>query len=230
MLFQKIQQNIQLFGIPKTIFDLSYRAVNTLTYARIFQGMSLTMDNLNPQFLTLPAQYRWQLLTPSEIAPVFNDPVYHISPDFLARAAYKNDHCLAIFHGNRLVSYGWYSTKPTRVSRDLIAVFSNNWAYMYRGFTHPDYRGQRLHAHGKALALKLYQQKGYKGLLSYAEINNYRSLRSNSRLGYQNFGKIYIVKVGKYYWIHAEKGCVQFGFAIIPSYHFQKGHLKYYTS
>ncbi len=212
-----IRESIKTFGFNKTLFDLSYKAINSLTYARILQGMVVTMETLNPTYLEGPEQYTYQILTAEQIAHFSHVPQNNLPEEFLQYAAAKGDECYAILDGDRLAAYGWYSWKPTRLSRELTLTFSPKWVYMYRGFTHPDYRGQRLHAIGMARALQYYTNQGFKGLISYVELNNFRSLRSVYRMGYRNIGKVYVINIGAHYWIHADNGCQVYQFNVVPN-------------
>ncbi len=214
---QTIRQSIHQFGIAKTLFDLSYKGINSFTYARILQGMTVTMATLDPAYLNGPQHYTYQILSPGQVQAFAKDPGNNLTEEFLAYAEKKGDECFAILDGDRLAAYGWYSWKPTRLSKELTLLFSDEWVYMYRGFTHPDYRGQRLHAIGMAKALEHYANKGYRGLISYVELNNYRSLRSVYRMGYRNFGKVYILKIGHHFWIHADAGCSAYHFTAMPT-------------
>jgi hypothetical protein len=85
---------------------------------------------------------------------------------------------------------------------------------MYKGYTHPKYRGRRLHAIGMTRALQAYQERAYKGLISYVESNNYSSLKSVYRMGYVDFGRIYVARIFGRYYLWATPGCRAFGFEL----------------
>lgn len=85
---------------------------------------------------------------------------------------------------------------------------------MYKGYTHHNYRGQRLHAIGMTRALAEYLKRGFEGLVSYVEATNYSSLKSVYRMGYRDFGKIYVFRIFGKYLIHSSKGCKKYGFGI----------------
>ncbi len=145
------------------------------------------------------------------------DPENHLPKTFLEEALAKGDACYGIFDGTRLASYGWYSTKPSRIHPShLILSFSRNYVYMYKGLTHPAYRGQRLHAIGMTLALRHYLANGLKGLVSYVESNNFDSLKSTLRMGYAVFGSIYVVTLFGCTLTRASRGCERFGFSVEP--------------
>jgi len=99
-------------------------------------------------------------------------------------------------------------------TEELSLRFSPQWAYMYKGFTRPEYRGQRLHAIGMALAMMEHSREGCHGLVSYVESNNYNSLKSCYRMGYVKAGTIVALRVGGRYLIRVGRGCAPFGLGL----------------
>jgi hypothetical protein len=85
---------------------------------------------------------------------------------------------------------------------------------MYKGFTAERYRGRRLHAIAKSYALRHFLNRGYRGVISYVDSTNFRSLRSNARMGGAKFGSIYLVHLFGRWFTFATPGCRRFGFHI----------------
>jgi hypothetical protein len=112
-----------------------------------------------------------------------------------------------------VVAYGWYSNQPTDID-GLELHFSPDYMYMYSGYTHPRVRGLRLHAIGMNRALAAYLERGHKGLISYVESHNYRSLQSVYRMGYEDIGRVVILKLGKLPLMFASRGCREHDFVI----------------
>jgi len=145
------------------------------------------------------------------------DPQNHMRASFLEEALAKGDECYGILDGTRLASYGWYSTKPSRIDPPcFILRFRQDYVYMYKGLTHAAYRGQRLHAIGMTLALRHYLARGYRGLVSYVEVNNFDSLKSTLRMGYAVFGTLYAMTLFGQTFAHGSRGCERFGFSVEP--------------
>lgn len=209
-----IKRDIEHFGIGNTIYDLSFRTINRLVYFKILIGMKITA--VNAEYLPANRQYRYQFLDKASLLRYCEDSAYELSREFLDEALAKGDECLAVLAGDTLASYGWYSRKPTKISDDLALHFLPDHVYMYKGFTHDSFRGQRLHAIGMTLALQEYLRRGYRGLISYVESNNFASLKSVYRMGYRNIGKIYIVRAGGNYYCTSTPGCRQYGFYVAP--------------
>ncbi len=108
------------------------------------------------------------------------------------RAAGGLDLCFAALSDGRLAAYGWYALDAIEGEHNFgIAMsYPSTVAYMYKGFTHPDFRGARLHGTGMGLALQNLKQFGVTALVSSVGWTNEASLRSCDRLGYERLGRI----------------------------------------
>ena len=209
---ERLLNGIKTHTLADTVYDLVYNGVNRLTLLMVLKCVSI--DSVDRRYLQGCDGYSGQFLAPSTLLALSENPEYEIEKDFLDEAVGKGDSCFAIFDDQCLASYGWYSTKPTKVNEDLELQFDGRYVYMYKGFTHPNYRGQRLHAIGMTMALEHYLNQGYRGLVSWVEANNIRSLRSCYRMGYRDFGEIYIVKLFRKHLILCAKGCEDYGFKV----------------
>ena len=100
--------------------------------------------------------------------------------------------CFAAMEGEHLVAYGWYALHQA-VPQHCFGVglrLPDDVSYMFKGFTHPNFRGRRLHAAAMGLALAELSARGIRALISTVEWTNEASLRSCDRLGYQRLGRI----------------------------------------
>ena len=95
---------------------------------------------------------------------------------FLELAIARGDVCIANFHGADLVGFAFVSFTRAPVSAQLDVLVPKGFQYVYKGWTHPDYRRANL---GKArmylrhgLLREHHAQRG----ISYVETHNYRSL------------------------------------------------------
>ena len=190
-----IRDNFKKFGIAAGLHDVTKKAVNKVVPVRVLCAMKLTFDRVDPEFLSLPAGYAGAFATPEQLRAWQGDARLDLDDAFLRDAATRGDLCYAITWGSDLVSYGWYSKRPTSIADDLVLHFDEAWVYMFKGLTLPEYRGNRLHAIGMARALEAYEREGSNGILSYVESNNFASLRSCYRMGYQDIGIIMVSRV-----------------------------------
>jgi len=134
--------------------------------------------------------FTFRFLSPDELSIYARDPANDLEPELVARAKDGRNNCFAALDGDRLAAYGWYA-------RDWIEPehcygfglrMPAHVAYMYKGFTHPDYRGQRLHGAVMGLALREFAAQGVNALISTVEWTNDASLKSCTRLGYRRLG------------------------------------------
>lgn len=217
MTFTDLKRIYKGFGFASVVHALNYSFRNKVGLYNELQGMIVTMDSLDPKYLQTNPKYEHKFLSEEEVKKYSKNPETQISEKFLNKALPKGDRCFAILDGDFLAAYGWYSTLPTAISDELDLHFDSQWVYMYKGYTHPNYRGQRLHAIGMAKALEAVSKEGSKGLISYVATNNYASLKSVYRMGYRNFGKVRISKMFDKYHIKREEGCEQYAFNVLPS-------------
>ena len=212
-LLEKSQTKIRKIGLSSASRQLFLKTVNAFMLFKILRGV--TLQKVDPAFLDYPSHFKPMFLSEQMMRHYARDPVNEMPESFIEESLAKGDQCFGIFDGAVLASYGWYSRKPTHIDPpELFLHFSPSYIYMYKGFTHHDYRGQRLHAIGMNLALRHYLEKGYKGLVSYVESSNFDSLKSIYRLGYLNVGSIYLIRLFGNYQSFASKGCEAFELAL----------------
>ncbi|MBA3540748.1 MAG: GNAT family acetyltransferase [Deltaproteobacteria bacterium] len=195
-------------GIKTTFGDLAYRAAKKVTDVRVLAAMSLMPEHIDRSFLTAEPDLQWGFLDGETLQRALS----HVSDSdmdqtFVRSAIGGGDRCYGALDGDILASYGWYATKPTEVTEGLELRFSDQWAYMYKGYTPKAYRGRRLHGIGMARAMMAFVDEGYKGLVSYVDAANEASLKSCARLGYQTFGTLMAAQVRSSWLTHATRGC-----------------------
>lgn len=211
-----IREDVRNAGIAGAGLDVIYLAINKVTRFMALSMLSVTPDTVDRTFLSGKAEQVHRFLSPPELDVLARDPPNQMTPDFVSQALAKGDRCYAILSGDVLASYGWYSRQETRVTQELTLCFSPEWVYMYKGFTRPEYRGQRLHAIGMARAMMEYAKEECRGIVSFVEANNFSSLKSCYRMGYVKAGTILALKLGRRYLIHVGRGCEPFGFGLRP--------------
>ena len=210
---KRIKADVQHFGWTGALRVWSLTAAKRLGKLTILQ--CVTLRSAKPENLKTNPRYSCSFLTREQLHHFAQaDQAYELDPEFISSATAKGDRCFGIVDGEVLAAYGWYSTKPTAIDDRLMLHFDGRYVYMYKGFTHPNYRGQRLHAVGMGMALNAYLAEGSLGIVSYVEANNLSSLKSCYRLGYEDFGKISIWEAPGTPRIHNSSGCRAFGMKV----------------
>ncbi len=206
-----IARELRDFGLGHTLYDLSFRAVNRVVPFTIWKAVVVVEPH--PDFLKLPEGYEARLLE-AEAMLQYADPENDLKAEMVRQAGENGDRCMAVFDRGTLISYGWYSSNPTDVTEELRLHFKGGYVYMYKGFTATNYRGQRLHAIGMTLALAEYLRRGFLGIVSVVASNNFSSLKSCYRMGYRDFGNIYVLKILGRHFLHHSRGCRNYGFSL----------------
>jgi GNAT superfamily N-acetyltransferase len=210
---KRMRRDFNRLGSFATAQDLALRSLNQFCFFRILKGLKI--EKVNPQFLECDEKYSGMFMSQSMLKELVELPEYELSENFLNHALSNGHKCYGLFYRNVLAAYSWYSNKPTPINpADLILHFDDAYVYMYKGFTHPNYRGQRLYATGMTRALQAYLERGCKGMLCYVESNNFTSLRSCYRMGYTDFGNLYVARLFNRYLIHSDPECEHYGFAL----------------
>jgi hypothetical protein len=197
------------------MFTLAVRGINRWTAIRTEQGHAAArewlIDRIGARLLNLgvsevvwlkldnikmvgapPEGIEFRFLTPPELVR-YACAENELDHTHVARLAAGHDLCFAALQQGRLASYGWYALGSIEGAHcDCVALsFPPHVTYMYKGFTHPDFRGQRLHAFGMRLALEeLGRERGITSIVSTVGWLNWASLKSCDRLGYQRLGRM----------------------------------------
>lgn len=214
---QKLQSaalKVRRHGVAATLYTAALKALGAVLEFRILRGVAVSRPD--PAFLDCP--YPARLLGEAELRRFAQDPENEMSPEFIDEALARGDECYAILDGERLAAYGWYAFGPTPIGLPGVLLrYRAGHVYMYKGFTHEAYRGQRLHAIAMTHALRHYLFNGYAGIVSYVESTNFDSLRSCFRMGYSVFGTVYVVKAFGRWWTHSTPGCARYDFRVARS-------------
>lgn len=208
----RIRKTAGDFGWPAALQAAAQDAVNRVAFFRVLK--CIQVSEVDPRYLAIDPRFQHGFLGGATLRRFCDDPRYDLSPHFVDETLAKGDECYGILDGDRLASFSWYSTVPTRISDSLRFCFDRRYVHMYKGYTDPDYRGQRLHALGMTSALKQFRERGATGLVSYVYATKFDLLRSCYRMGYTDLGQIYCLRAGGIYWIHADAGCRKAGVSL----------------
>jgi hypothetical protein len=213
------RDSLRLHGLAATMGHAVYRAANHVTTTAVWNALALSEHELAPSYRAEARTALGRLVDANEMLPYVSD-TNRLTAEFVHDAIAKGDRCYAIFDGDSLASYGWYSAAPTRlseISTDLTLHFDPGYVYMYNAYTMPQHRGRRLHAIGMAAALQSFVREGKQGLVSYVDCSNFASMKSCERLGYRTIGRLVVLQVGDRYACWATPGCERYGVHITPA-------------
>ena len=192
---QKLQlrlKTIQRFGVFAVIREFADRVGKAACGLKVVE--LITLDPQSDEIKSDPA-FEFRFLSADEVESFCDDPVNDLSLQMADRIRHGQDHCFAALQDNRLAAYGWYATGciEGEHNHDTPMSYPPTMAYMYKGFTHPEFRGHRLHGIGMALALQNLAPMGVTSLVSTVDWANHASLKSCDRLGYKRLGRMIVI-------------------------------------
>jgi L-amino acid N-acyltransferase YncA len=188
----RFNQTRRSFGLRSASLFLVDRMLAKLVRLDVQTIVWLPVDRVNAGPEQAP-DYQFRFLTAGEVATFAKDPGNELTPEFADRVRRGRDFCFAaLSKEGRLAAYGWYAVKEIEAEHCAGSALQlpEGVAYMYKGFTHPDFRGARLHAAGMGGALRALGARGVRALFSTVHWANFASLRSCDRLGYVTLGSI----------------------------------------
>lgn len=207
---EKLRSRLQRHGVSNTLHGAGMKAINSAVLFKILRAIAL--QHANPRFLGCPPGYHARFLTQDALRRLARDPDNGLTQNFVDAALSRGDQCFALCDGARPVAYGWYAFRPTPIGLPGVRLrFARQSVYMYKGFTHPGYRGRRLHAMLRTMALRHYLARGYESMLCYVESTNFESLKSCLRMGGRRFGSIYVLRILDQFAVYATPGCHRYG-------------------
>jgi hypothetical protein len=189
--FDRLNSFRERFGIKSTL----YKSIDVLLH-KVFRTSIHTVVWLDLEPVAKMAcsdpQFTFRFLTADEVATYAKDPIYYFDPALADRVRSGHEVCFAALAGDRLAAFGCYTlgfVKPEKCAGAAMS-FPGDVAYMSFGFTHPDFRGARLHGLIMGLALQELAKRGITKLVSIVSWTNLASLKSCYRLGYRNVGNM----------------------------------------
>ena len=190
------------FGSRSALRLIADRIGGKLLKLKVVHVVWLDVNDVSVSAASYP-DFTFRFLSAEEIARFAEDPAYDLEPEMADRAADGRNFCFAALDGDRLAAYGWYARdwiEPEHCDGFGLRM-PPEVVYMYKGFTHPDYRGKRLHGAVMGLALRDFAADRVRALISTVEWTNDASLKSCARLGYRQLGLLARARVfGRTWW------------------------------
>ena len=212
----QLQDTARRHGLGAALHDVECRVLNTVSHFGLLRAMVVEpVDLSDPELFEAPG-YSGRFVEMAELEGHARKGEHELDPTFLAGAARRGDRCYGMFAGEALAGYGWYARQPTPIDEHFVLHFDPAYTYMFKGYTAPAHRGKRLHAVGMCRALREFGAAGGKGLVSYVRSNNFASLKSTARMGYRQFGDVYLLHAGGRSFTWASPGCRPYGFRAEP--------------
>jgi hypothetical protein len=200
------------FGIGSALFKSFDVVLHKVFRTSVHVVVWLTVDSLSALAAPDP-KFTFRFLTAEEVAHYAKDPTFFLDSTLADRVRDGRDFCFAALCGDRLAAFGCYMLEANGPEHAAGAAMSypSDVAYMSFGYTHPDFRGARLHGHIMALPLKELVKRGVTKFVSLVGWTNIGSLKSCYRLGWINVGRMVTIGGRKHAVGFYPKGAKQLG-------------------
>jgi hypothetical protein len=197
-LLDRIHNFQERYGVSRAIYKSLDVVLRKVFHTSVHTVVWLDVKSVADMKATDP-RFTFRFLTPEEIEEYAKDPTFFISPKLADGVRNGTEVCFAALAGDRLAAFGCYTlgfVTPDRAAGAAIS-FPSDVAYMSFGFTHPDFRGARLHALVMGLALQQLAERGVTKFVSLVSWTNWASLHSCWRIGYKDVGNMVTIGSSK---------------------------------
>ncbi len=152
----------------------------------------------------------FRFLTPEEVRNFSAEPTNLLDESFAKRLEGGQHFCFAALSGEQLAAYAWFSlhsveaecNRGKQKNTGVAIAYPNHVVFMYKGFTHPEFRGQGLYGTVNGLAVHDFSSRGITHILSTMDWSNVAARRSCFRLGFAELGLIHRWGWGR--WMHTQ--------------------------
>jgi hypothetical protein len=201
-MFKAALHVIQRHGVLAAMKLASYRLLQRVMLIDVTHFMLQNLADV-PQ-VHQRSDVDCRFLSAVEVHEFALDPANDLPSNMLDRLEYGHDLCFGGIVDGRLACYCWFAFDSIEAEHNSssgnphsgIAVsFPDEYVFRYKGFTHPDFRGQQLYsliAQESAAALR---QRRVSFVLSTAEWTNFSALRSSYRSGFHYLGLVVVAEI-----------------------------------
>lgn len=183
---------------------LPYRVIRRIGTADISRVFGIATGDL--QAVSLEAPFSFEEVTSERIGELIESDPQFFNIAQATELDCDNIFCFVIFHKNKVATFAWLATG------DVAAEFNHNGdlraglpvflpldtGFVYNVFVTPDHRGKRLYsAVMKELASRM-KERGVTRLILTTDATNTSSLKALHRMGFQDLGKAWLLRVGPF--------------------------------
>jgi len=148
----------------------------------------------NPVPHDLPPEIRVGMIDRETLYRASGDDELRLSREFVDAALARGDVACGAMHGDRLIAYLWRTSKIAPHENGLWVRVTPPYHYGYKGFTHPDYRGQHINPALAFASDTYFLEHGLTHMVGFVDLRNASSLATGktkrlSIVGYAGYGK-----------------------------------------
>lgn len=207
------------FGaIAAAVARMGYRLAQRVIVLDVTRLLCLDRSSARlPETLHYGSTFRF--LTAADIRHFAADRENDLDLSFAARIQGGLDLCYAVIVDERLASYIWLALGSIEAAQNrgshprsgVAVTFPEDMAFVYKAYTRPEYRGQRLYPICMGQSLEELSSRGIKRLLATTDWTNKAALRSCQRIGFRDLGPLWRFGVGRMMFTRGPAAARQLG-------------------
>lgn len=177
------------FGLLAGLKSLAYGGGRRILGLHIYHIVAIETTSAVP---VENGAIEYRFLSPDEVRRLAEDPDNDLGKSFYRRLTGEFDSCFAAISDGKLLNYWWYAANSIEGEHSCGAPvsFPASYAYYYKAYTHPNYRGRGINQTTILGALGELAKRGVQHVFGLVEINNWSSLRSYDRAGFHRVGRL----------------------------------------
>ncbi len=190
---RQLRIDVERFGWPASIFMRLMRRLQMHLGIHVYRVRIRPLRSDHPS-QNLPPEFSLAIVDRDALLRASEDPVLLMTREFVEAALAREDVVFGAFAGDRLVAYNWRTLTAAPHTDGLWVRVKKPYRYGYKGFTHPDYRGQRLNMAISFYSDAYFLARGYTNDIGLIDVYNMSSLatakyKGNEAIGYAGYLK-----------------------------------------
>jgi hypothetical protein len=186
----RVRQGVRRHGMFETAVGLGFAASARLFGCVLLVCLAWENAQAAPYQEIYLEPSRARRLSWEQLEVAANDPELDLRLDFVRDALAHGDACYGVLDENRVVSYCWFSNRPTEVLPGFTTRFPAGYYYSYKAFTRPSHRGRGLLRDCQVAAGKAFKGDGPLRMLTLIERRNVSSLKAFAQAGFRPLGHL----------------------------------------
>ena len=192
-MFDPARERIREWGVRRALYWQFMHALKKVFGLHLhYANVGADRDDLrDPNPPAVDPEFVCKMGCKADFLP-FVDKVPNLDAEFVEEAFARGDECSIVTHRGQLVNFCFVSRGRTRVTPQLDVLVPEGFRYVYKGWTHPDFRRKHLSSLGSWLRNTQHHRPHEERSLSYVETHNFPSLlrsdkhplRRSIRIGY----------------------------------------------
>jgi hypothetical protein len=203
----RVRQDIRRHGMFETAMGLGLIAIGRLCACQLLVCLTWENAHASPSPGLDLEPTRAGRLSREQLEVAASELELDLRADFVHDALAHDDACFGVVDEKRVVSYCWFSHRPTEVLPGFTTRFPAGYHYAYKAFTRPSHRGRGMLRDCQVAAAKAFERGGPVRMLTLIERRNVSSLKAFGQAGFRPLGHVVLGRTRWRNYVMHSPGC-----------------------